>query len=135
EYSSVCDIGVRRSFTPVISIVGVVTLPTYISGERRRCSLGSSQGSFSKLRYQDAPSVVPTKLSQFVTGQFAEAAANRSVWPTVHDVSTPPPLQPYTYMRFSSTMPFAITASTPAIRSSKSLLGYAFLIALPNCAP
>src|ERR1051325_3563210 len=26
----ICSIGVRRSFTPVINIVGVVTLPTYM---------------------------------------------------------------------------------------------------------
>src|SRR5690606_6348719 len=110
-------------------------LPSYIGGERRRCMLLFSQRCLSKLRYRDAPSVVPTNLSQFVTWQCAEVAAYRAGWLSVHVVSPTPPLQPYTYMRFSSTMPFAITASTPAIRSSKSLLGYAFLIALPNCAP
>jgi hypothetical protein len=76
--------------------VGVLTFPTYMSGERRRCSLGSSHGSFAKLRYHEAPSVVPTNDSQLVTGQSTPAAAKRSVWPTIQDVSTPPPLQPYT---------------------------------------
>ena len=71
--------GVRRSFTPVISMVGVFTLPTYMSGERLRCSLGSSQGYFSKLLYHDAPSVVPTKLIQLMTGHIETAAAKRSV--------------------------------------------------------
>ena len=33
-----------------------------------------------------------------MTGQLAEAAAKRSVLPTVHAVSTPPPLQPVTNM-------------------------------------
>ena len=71
--------GVRRSFSPVMSMVGVVTLPTYMIGERRRCSDGSSHGKCSKLRYQVAPSVVPTNENQFVTGQFADAAAKRFV--------------------------------------------------------
>ena len=86
--------GVRRSISPVMSMVGVVTLPTYISGERRRCSEGSSQGKCSKFLYQVAPSVVPTNDSQLVTGQLADAARKRSVWPTTHEVSTPPPEQP-----------------------------------------
>ena len=46
------------------------------------------------MKYQLAPSVVPTKLSQSMTGQLADAAAKRSVWPTIHAVRTPPPLQP-----------------------------------------
>ena len=41
-----------------------------------------------------------------MTGQLADAAAKRSVWPTVHAVSTPPPLQPVTNMFCSSTKPF-----------------------------
>src|SRR5688572_20727689 len=101
-----------------MSIVGVFTLPTYMIGERRRCSLGSCHGNFSKLWYQLAPSVVPTKLIQFVTGQFALAAAKRSVCPTIHDVSTPPPEQPYTNMLRVSTYPRPMTVSTPALRSS-----------------
>ena len=77
-----------------MSIVGVLTFPTYISGDRVRYSLGSSQNGFAKLRYQFGLSVVPTKDIQFVTGQFEDAAAKRSVCPTTHAVRTPPPLQP-----------------------------------------
>jgi len=51
-------------------MVGVLTFPTYIRGERARYSLGSSQNGFAKFRYQFGLSVVPTKDSQFVTGQF-----------------------------------------------------------------
>src|SRR5437867_12016546 len=100
--SSVCGIGVRRSRMPVINIVGVFTLPTYMIGERRRYSLGSSQNGFSKFSYQPEPSVWPTKLIQLITGQSDAAAAKRSVWPTVHAVSTPPPEQPNTTMFFVS---------------------------------
>src|SRR5688500_8780919 len=100
-----------------MSIVGVFTLPTYMIGERRRCSLGSSHGYFSKLLYQPEPSVVPTKLIQLVTGQFADAAAKRSVWPTIQDVSTPPPEHPYTNMFRVSMYPRPMSVSTPAIRS------------------
>src|SRR5690349_1208059 len=110
-----------------MSIVGVFTLPTYMMGERRRCSDGSSHGSLSKFLYQPDPSVVPTKLIQLMTGQLADAAAKRLVWPTVHAVSTPPPEQPKTNMLVVSMLPLAITASTPAIRSLKSLSGYARL--------
>ena len=80
-------------------------------------------------------SVVPTKLIQFVTGQLELAAANRFVCPTIHAVSTPPPEHPNTYMRLVSTYPRLMTVSTPAIRSSKSLPGYAFLIAFPKALP
>ena len=45
------------------------------------------------------PAVVPTRESQFTTGQLADAAAKRSVCPTTQAVSTPPPEQPYTYIR------------------------------------
>ena len=40
-----------------------------------------------------------------------------------------------TNMFFASTYPRPITVSTPAIRSSKSLSGYAFLISLVNFSP
>jgi hypothetical protein len=53
--------------------------------------------------YQLGPSVVPTNENQLVTGQLAEAAANRVVCPTIHEVSTPPPEQPYTNMLVEST--------------------------------
>src|SRR5256885_15792019 len=124
--------GVRRSRMPVISIVGVFTFPTYMIGERRRYSLGSSQNGFSKFSYQLAPSVRPTKLIQLITGQSDAAAAKRSVCPTVHAVRTPPPEQPVTYRLFASMYPRPTTVSTPAIKSSKSLSGYAFLISLVN---
>ena len=77
-----------------MSMVGVFTLPTYMIGERFKYSLGSSQNIFAKFRYQFGLSVVPTKDIQFVTGQFDEAAAKRSVCPTTQAVRTPPPLQP-----------------------------------------
>ena len=44
-------------------------------------------------------SVWPAMLSQSMTGQRTAAAANRSVWPMTQLESTPPPLQPDTYMR------------------------------------
>ena len=61
-----------------MSMVGVLTFPTYMREERLRCSLGSSQGRLAKLRYQPGLSVVPTKESQLVTGQLADAAAKRN---------------------------------------------------------
>src|SRR5262249_27721403 len=94
KYSSVWAIGVRRSHSPVISIVGALTLPTYFSGERFQCSSMSSQGSFLKFVYQYGPSVVPTKLIQLVTGNIDTAARKRLVCPTVQQVSTPPPEPP-----------------------------------------
>jgi hypothetical protein len=57
--------------------------------------------------------VVPTKPSQFVTGQFADAAAKRSVCPTIQEVGTPSPEQPYTNRFWVSMYPRAMTASTP----------------------
>src|SRR3990172_7450776 len=104
-------------------MVGVVTLPTYMRGERRRCSEGSSHGSLAKFWYQLGPSVVPTNDSQLITGQLEDAAVKRFVWPTIQAVSTPPPLQPYTNRLRGSMYPRPITVSTPAIRSSKSLSG------------
>src|SRR5678815_5983252 len=92
-----------------MSSVGVFTCPTYMIGDRFRCSLGSSQNGLSKFMYQLAPSVSPTKLSQLITGQSDAAAAKRSVWPTVHAVSTPPPEQPYTNMFFVSTYPLPVS--------------------------
>ena len=38
-------------------------------------------------------------LIQSITGQRTAAAAKRSVWPITQLESTPPPLQPDTYMR------------------------------------
>ena len=48
KYSSVWGIGVRMSRSPVISIVGVRTLPTYISDDCRSQGAGSSQNGLSK---------------------------------------------------------------------------------------
>src|SRR5258708_21279706 len=102
---------------PVIRIVGVFTCPTYMIGERRRCSVGSSQNGFSKLRYQPDPSVSPTKLIQSITGQSDAAAVKRSVCPTTHALSTPPPEHPYPNTFRVPMYPRPITVSTPAIRS------------------
>src|SRR5215472_885283 len=111
--------GVRRSSTPVISKVGVVTLPAYISEECESQSLGSSQNGFwKKLYVKSGMSVSPAMLSQSITGQRTAAAAKRLVWPMTQLESTPPPLQPDTYIRDESMNPFALTASAPAIRSS-----------------
>src|SRR5205814_9867654 len=97
-------IGVRRSSTPVISSVGVVTLPTDMSDECASQSVGSSQNGFLKKLYVNSGiSVCPAKLSQSITGQRTAAAANRSVWPITQLESTPPPLQPETYIREVST--------------------------------
>ena len=63
-------------------------------------------------------SVWPAKLIQLITGQRTAAPAKRFVWPMTQLESTPPPEQPPTYMRVVSTIPFAMTASTPAMRSS-----------------
>src|SRR6184192_1562714 len=43
KYASVCGIGVRRSSSPVIRSVGVVTRPTYIRDECASHSSGLSQ--------------------------------------------------------------------------------------------
>src|SRR3954471_17027247 len=111
--------GVRRSSTPVISNVGVVTLPTVISDECDSQSDGSSQNGFLKKLYVNSgTSVCPAMLSQSITGQRTAAAANRSVCPITQLERTPPPLQPDTYIREVSMYPLPTTASTPAIRSS-----------------
>src|SRR5262245_32375507 len=97
KYSSDCPIGVRRSSSPVMSSVGVLTLFTYMSGECSSHGRGSSQnGGVKRLNPHDAMSVVPAKLIQSVTGARTAAAANRSVWPMIQLESTPPPLTPVT---------------------------------------
>src|SRR5213592_4496087 len=104
---------------PVISSVGVVTLPTVISDECASQSLGSSQNGFLKKLYVNSGMLVwPAMLIQSITGQRTAAAAKRSVLPMTQLESTPPPLQPDTYIRDVSTYPFPTTVSTPAIRSS-----------------
>src|SRR5512134_358594 len=119
KYSSVCGIGVRRSSSPVISRVGVVTLPTYIRDDwRNHCSGFSQNGASKKLYVKYGMSVVPAMLIQSITGQRTAAAAKRFVCPMTQLDSTPPPEQPPTYMRVVSTLPRPIAASTPAIRSS-----------------
>src|SRR5262244_2188701 len=96
--------GVRRSSTPVINSVGVVTLPTDIRDECASQSLGSSQNGFLKKLYvKSGTSVCPAMLIQSITGHRTAAAANRSVWPITQLESTPPPLHPDTYMRDVST--------------------------------
>src|SRR5258708_17417133 len=67
KYSSDCGIGVRRSNSPVISIVGVVTLPTYISDECANHWSGLSQKRASKkLSVNHRKSVSPLTLSPFI---------------------------------------------------------------------
>ena len=63
-------------------------------------------------------SVCPAMLIQSITGQRTAAAAKRWVCPITQLDSTPPPEHPDTYMCVVSAKPRAITASTPAIRSS-----------------
>ena len=41
-------------------------------------------------------SAVSSQLVQLMTGFATTAAAKRSVWPTIHAVSTPPPEPPVT---------------------------------------
>jgi DNA-binding NtrC family response regulator len=119
KYSSDCGMGVRRSSSPVMISVGVFTLPTYIRGDCFSQACGSSQKGLSKkFAVNSGTSVWPAKLNQLITGQRTAAARKRSVWPITQLVSTPPPLHPPTKRLAGSTYPLAITASTPAIRSS-----------------
>src|SRR5450755_1507696 len=107
--------GVRRSSSPVMMSVGVFTLPTCIRDDCSSQSVGSSQNGFLKNRYvKNGTSVSPAMLIQSITGQRTAAAAKRFVWEIIQLDRTPPPLQPDTYSRDSSTMPFLSTASTPA---------------------
>ena len=109
----------RRSSSPVISSVGVVTRPTYMSEECASHSSGLSQnGSWKKLYVKSGMSVSPAIEIQSITGQRTAAAAKRVVCPITQLDSTPPPEHPDTYIRVVSTKPRPITASTPAMRSS-----------------
>src|SRR6185503_1055238 len=100
---SVCGIGVRRSSSPVISSVGVFTLPTYASDDCLIHCSGFSQNGASKKPYVNSgTSVCPAMLSQLITGQRTAAAAKRVVWPITQLDSTPPPEQPPTYIRLVS---------------------------------
>src|ERR1700735_821836 len=47
KYSSLCGIGVRRSSSPVMMSVGVVTFLTYMSGDSLSQAWGSSQNGLS----------------------------------------------------------------------------------------
>ena len=87
------------SNTPVMSSVGVLTFPTYISGDCLSQGAGSSQNGLSNHWVSNnGMSLSPWKLIQSITGQRTAAAAKRSVWPMVQLESTPPPLQPETNM-------------------------------------
>src|SRR5437660_2774366 len=104
KYSSDCGIGVRRSSSPVISSVGVVTLPTYISDECASHWSGLSQnGASKKLYVNSGMSVSPAMLIQSITGQRTAAAAKRVVWPITQLQHTPPTDNPYTNSRLEST--------------------------------
>ena len=91
-------IGVRQSSSPVISIVGVFTAPTYWIGERFMYSWASSHGLAAN-QYNaanDGRSDVSIQLYQLVTGYRLAAARNRSVRLIIQQVSTPPPEPPVT---------------------------------------
>src|SRR5947199_9239293 len=106
KYSSDCGIGVRRSSSPVISSVGVVTRPTYMSEECASHSSGLSQnGSWKKLYVKSGMSVSPAIEIQSITGQRTAAAAKRVVCPITQLDSTPPPEHPDMYIRVVSTKP------------------------------
>src|SRR5471030_1785256 len=64
-------------------------------------------------------------------GTAHQAAAKRGVCPRVQAANNPPT----TVSRSGSMYPFAITASTPRIKSSKSSPGYREWIRLPNSSP
>src|SRR5215470_1019372 len=67
KYSSVWGIGVRRSSSPVINSVGVVTLPTYISDDCFNHWSGFSQnGASKKLYVKNGMSVSPAILIQSI---------------------------------------------------------------------
>src|SRR5207245_2775224 len=80
---------------PVMSSVGVVTLPTDISEECDSHSCGSSQNGFlKKLNVNSGMSVWPAMLIQSITGQRTAAAAKRLVCPITQLESTPPARAP-----------------------------------------
>src|SRR5678816_2484424 len=102
------------SSTPVITTVGVVTLPTYMSGDcLSHCSGFSQNGASKKLYVKNGMSVWPAKLSQSITGHRTAAPAKRFVWPITQLERTPPPEQPPTYMRVVSTYLSRIHLSEP----------------------
>src|SRR5258706_12084542 len=102
-----------------MSGVGVFIWRRVIGDEGASQSDGSSQNGFLKKLYvKSGMSVCPAILIQSITGQRTAAAAKRSVLPMTQLESTPPPLQPETYMRDVSMYPLPTTVSTPAIRSS-----------------
>src|SRR5437773_9973754 len=97
KYASVCGIGVRRSSSPVIRSVGVVTRPTYIRDECASHSSGLSQNGWrKKLNVNKGISVCPAMPIQSVTGQRTAAAAKRLVCPITQLDRTPPPEHPPT---------------------------------------
>src|SRR5574341_59290 len=111
KYSSVWGIGVRRSSSPVMSRVGVVTFLTYMRDDWcSHCSGFSQNGASKKLKVNSGMSVCPAMLIQLITGHRTAAAAKRLVCPITQLESTPPPLHPPTYIRVVSTYPLAITA-------------------------
>src|SRR5688572_22471246 len=101
-------------------MVGVFTLPTSDRGERFQYCSGCSQGNAPNqyLWKNGVMSAVSAKLAQLITGFATTAARKRSVLPTIQAVSTPPPEPPVTNRLFVSTLPSAISLSTPDIRSS-----------------
>src|SRR5438034_4942870 len=103
KYASVCGIGVRRSSSPVIRSVGVVTRPTYIRDECASHSSGLSQNGWrKKLNVNKGISVCPAMPIQSVTGQRTAAAAKRLVCPITQLDRTPPPEQDRKSTRLNS---------------------------------
>src|SRR5579863_7750557 len=98
--------GVRRSSSPVMISVGVVTFLTYMSEDSLSHASGSSQyGLSNQANVKSGMSVSPAMLIQSMTGHRTAAAANRVVCPITQLESTPPPLHPPTNMRLVSMYP------------------------------
>src|SRR3989442_13869921 len=85
KYASVCGIGVRRSTSPVIRSVGVVTRPTYIRDECASHSSGFSQNRWrNELKGNKGGAVWPATAIHTGTGQRTAAPAERMGGPLAH---------------------------------------------------
>src|SRR5215510_1651904 len=74
------------SSTPVMTTVGVVTLPTYMSGDcLSHCSGFSQNGASKKLYVKNGMSVWPAKLSQSITGHPTAVHPRRVHVALAHD--------------------------------------------------
>src|SRR6266487_7043986 len=101
-----------------MNIIGVRMLATYVRGERRAKSAGSSKGAlWNHVGLKSVKSAVYQKLAQSEMSRWLTAALNLFVCVTTQLVKRPPPLPPVTPMREGSTYPFFRISSTPAIKS------------------